>query len=78
MFLTIREGMLDMSGHLCSEEEWSSKSCCYGDNPNSECDRETLLTEATQISDFWYTTLQECKDTDFDLVDRPIARVTKL
>lgn len=29
-----------------------------------------MISEASRIADYWYTTMQECKSTDFDLIDR--------
>lgn len=59
-----------MTSHVCSEEEWTSKTCCYSGNQNENCDRDVLIAEGSRIADFWYVTKQECKDTDFDLVNR--------
>lgn len=66
------QSMLDMTSHVCSQETWTTRACC-NNNPNSNCDREILLQEGSDISDFWYVVKQECKSTDFDLVERETA-----
>ena len=64
-----------MTSHVCSQDTWTTRTCC-NNNPNSNCNREILLQEGSDISDFWYVTKQECKNSDFDLVDREIVTTT--
>ena len=38
-----QSNVLDMSGTVCSDNNWQTRACCYKGDDGAGCDREALL-----------------------------------